>query len=217
VAVASFATLLAGAAQAAGRSMSGEGAAFPPFDPSHFASNLFWLAITFSALYWLMSKIALPRVGDHPGERANDLADLDQAAQMQAKAEETAQAYEKALAEARKNAQASPRRLATPAPRHRRARHAVEAELMPSSTRRKPPSPTPRPKAMSNVRGLGSEVAVAIVDQADRPGAQRTEASDAIDQAGARLRRVEMDTFWVGVASSSSSPSSSNSACRRRS
>ena len=56
LAVASFATLLAGAAQAAEQKHgeSGEGASFPPFDPAHFASNLFWLAITFAALYWLM-------------------------------------------------------------------------------------------------------------------------------------------------------------------
>ena len=40
-----------------------EGAGFPPFKTETFPSQLFWLAITFVALYLLMSRIALPRIG----------------------------------------------------------------------------------------------------------------------------------------------------------
>ena len=86
MAVASFATLLAGAAQAAEQQhgLSGEKASFPPFDPTHFASNLFWLAITFAVLYWLMSTVALPRLGAILEERADTIGrDLDHATQMQ--------------------------------------------------------------------------------------------------------------------------------------
>ena len=42
---------------------SERGKGFPPFDAHTFASQLFWLALAFIALYLLMSRIALPRIG----------------------------------------------------------------------------------------------------------------------------------------------------------
>src|SRR6516225_2444159 len=42
---------------------SEHGAGFPPFNAHTFASQLLWLALIFLALYLLMSRIALPRIG----------------------------------------------------------------------------------------------------------------------------------------------------------
>ena len=39
------------------------GGGFPPFDPSTFASQLLWLAITFGVLYLIISRAAVPRIG----------------------------------------------------------------------------------------------------------------------------------------------------------
>ena len=54
-------------------------AAFPPFESSTYLSQIFWLVIIFGLLYWLMSTIALPRVGAILENRRNriegDLAD----------------------------------------------------------------------------------------------------------------------------------------------
>ena len=36
---------------------------FPPFQKETFPSQLFWLAITFVALYVVMARIALPQIG----------------------------------------------------------------------------------------------------------------------------------------------------------
>ena len=190
LAVASFATLAAGAALDAEQKHgeSGEGASFPPFDPSHFASNLFWLAVTFAVLYWLMSKIALPRIGEILEERAGTIGrDLDQAAEMQAKAEEMAQAYEKALAEARKNAQGIAQTAReTGAKASDAQRHATEAELAAKLAQAEATIAKTKTEAMSNVRGLGSDVAVAIVTKLTGQAPSATEATEAVDQALAR-------------------------------
>lgn len=182
------ATLVAGAAQAATPSLSGEKAAFPPFDVATFAGQLFWLAITFGALYWLMSTIALPRVGAILEERANTIArDLDNAAKMQAKAEETALAYEAALTEARKNAQGiaqASRDAGAKASDERR--HAVEAELAAKLAKAEETIAAGKASAMSAVRGLGSEVAVAIVTKLTGKAPSASEASEAVDQVLAR-------------------------------
>jgi F-type H+-transporting ATPase subunit b len=182
------ATLVAGAAQAATPSLSGEKAAFPPFDVATFAGQLFWLAITFGALYWLMSTIALPRLGAILEERANTIArDLDNAAKMQAKAEETALAYEAALAEARKNAQGiaqASRDAGAKASEERR--HAVEAELSAKLEQAEATIAASKSTAMSAVRGLGSEVAVAIVTKLTGKAPSASEASEAVDQVLAR-------------------------------
>ncbi|MBN9445003.1 MAG: F0F1 ATP synthase subunit B' [Bosea sp.] len=190
LAVASFATLAAGAARAAEQTHgeSGEGASFPPFDPSHFASNLFWLAITFAVLYWLMSRIALPRIGEILEERAGTIGrDLDQAAEMQAKAEEMAQAYEKALAEARKNAQGIAQTAReTGAKASDAQRHATEAELAAKLAQAEATIAKTKTEAMSNVRGLGSDIAVAIVTKLTGQAPSAAEATEAVDQALAR-------------------------------
>ena len=49
----------------------GHGGAFPPFESSTFASQLVSLAIAFVALYLIVSRIALPRVGGTIDARAN--------------------------------------------------------------------------------------------------------------------------------------------------
>ena len=79
--------------------------AFPPFDPTHFSSQLFWLAATFIVLYLVMSRIALPRIGSVIEERRDKIADdLDRAAELKLESETAIAAYEKALADAKAKA-----------------------------------------------------------------------------------------------------------------
>jgi F-type H+-transporting ATPase subunit b len=81
---------------------------FPPFDPNVFAPQLIWLALTFGALYLLMSRIALPRIENIlEARRARIAADVDDAASMQGKAQAAGAAYEKTLADAKASAQAT--------------------------------------------------------------------------------------------------------------
>ena len=84
-----------------------EHTAFPPFDPSGFGGQLIWLAITFAALYLLMSRVALPQIGSILETRRTRIeGDLQEAERLRKETEKAAAAYEAALAEARRNAQA---------------------------------------------------------------------------------------------------------------
>jgi F-type H+-transporting ATPase subunit b len=82
-----------------------ETGAFPPFDPTWFPSQLFWFFLSFFVLYFLLSKVFLPRVGETIEERGARIADdLDQASRMQREAEEAEIAYNQSLADARAKA-----------------------------------------------------------------------------------------------------------------
>jgi F-type H+-transporting ATPase subunit b len=85
----------------------GEHGGFPPFDPATWGSQILWLAITFGALYYLMSRVALPRVGAILENRSNRIAgDLAAAGRLKDETDAAIAAYEQALAEARQNAHA---------------------------------------------------------------------------------------------------------------
>ena len=78
----------------------------PQFDPSTFAPQLFWLVVSFIAIYWLVSKVAVPRVGEVLEQRARVIQeDLDRAIQLKAETDAAAAAYEKGMADARAQAQ----------------------------------------------------------------------------------------------------------------
>ncbi|WP_442881851.1 F0F1 ATP synthase subunit B [Devosia sp.] len=79
---------------------------FPPFDPATFPSQLLWLTITFAALYLLMSRVALPRIGGILANRKGIIdADLAAADASRQKTDAAIAAYEAALAAAKSKAQ----------------------------------------------------------------------------------------------------------------
>lgn len=78
----------------------------PQLDSTWFASQLFWLALTFVALYLLMARTLVPRIEEVlEARQARLTGDLDRAAALKSQAEEARSIYEKALAEARASAQ----------------------------------------------------------------------------------------------------------------
>ncbi|MEO1309711.1 MAG: ATP F0F1 synthase subunit B [Pseudomonadota bacterium] len=79
----------------------------PQLDTSTYASQIFWLIVTFGVLYWFMSSIALPSIGGVIEERSDRIAaDLDAAAELNAEAEAAERGYEQALADAKAKASA---------------------------------------------------------------------------------------------------------------
>lgn len=99
-------TVLAEEASHAAEAAHSEGG-LPQMDVTTFPSQIFWLAVTFGLLYWIMSSLVLPRLGAAIEERRDRIADdLDRAAESKRMAEEAEAAYNRALADARAKAQA---------------------------------------------------------------------------------------------------------------
>jgi F-type H+-transporting ATPase subunit b len=84
----------------------------PQLDPSTFTTQLFWLFVTFMALFMVAWKVALPRITEVRNARQNRIDDLDKAEGLKSEAETVIEAYEKALAEAAAEAQALHRQAA---------------------------------------------------------------------------------------------------------
>ncbi|UEM21875.1 ATPase [Skermanella mucosa] len=78
----------------------------PQLDPTVFAPQLIWLAISFIALYFLMAKVALPKVAEVLEERQERITnDLDRASALREESAGVMEGYEKALTDARAHAQ----------------------------------------------------------------------------------------------------------------
>jgi len=109
----------------------GHGGAFPPFDPTFFASQLLWLAITFGLFYLLMARVAIPRLGAIIETRKNRIdQDLDEARRLKDEADHASAAYELELAEAKKRAHGIGQQARDEAKALAEGeRHRVEAEL----------------------------------------------------------------------------------------
>lgn len=77
----------------------------PQFDPTWFASQLFWLAIAFGVMYLVFSRRTLPDLSSIIENRKNHIqADLDQAEDLTSQAEGVQDAYESGLQGARDRA-----------------------------------------------------------------------------------------------------------------
>ena len=158
--------------------------AFPPFDPATFGSTLFWLLITFVTLYWLMSRVALPRVGGIIENRNETISvDLEKAALMQKKAEDAGTAYTTALSKAKANAvsigqQAKDAASAAASDR----RKAVEAEVASKIAAAEAQIATMKASAMTNVSSIATEAAVAIVERLTGVAPANAEVQKAVSE-----------------------------------
>ena len=162
---------------------SGGHIAFPPFNRETFASQLFWLAITFAVLYLLMARFALPRVGSIIEARRSKIeSDLAAAAQLKSNAEAAMAAYEQALAEARARAQTiggeTRAKLNAEA---EEARKKLEAELNSKLAEAEKTIGDTKAGAMRNVRGIAAEAAAAIVAKLTGSAPPDRVVSDALD------------------------------------
>lgn len=140
---------------------------FPPFDPSTFAPQLVWLAISFGALYLIMSRVALPRVASVLAERRERIRrDLAEAERLKAETDAALASYEKSLADARSKAQGLAKDMrdkvaAEMDSERRRVDDANAAKLAETEAR----IAGTKSRALANVDQLAAETAGAIVER----------------------------------------------------
>jgi F-type H+-transporting ATPase subunit b len=81
------------------------GAGMPQLDFNHFPNQIFWLVLALLAIYFILTRMALPRIGAVLAERAGTVTnDIAAAEDLRNRAKAAEAAYEKALADARSEA-----------------------------------------------------------------------------------------------------------------
>jgi F-type H+-transporting ATPase subunit b len=140
---------------------------FPPFQKDTFASQLVSLLIAFVALYLIVSRIALPRVGSLLDERQNAIdGDLAEAQKLKDASDSALKSYESELAAARSRAQAigaeTREKLNAASEAERKT---LEERLSVKLADAEKTIASTREAAMSNVRGIAADAAAAIVQR----------------------------------------------------
>jgi F-type H+-transporting ATPase subunit b len=156
---------------------------FPPFDKETFPSQLFWLAICFVLLYVVTARLVQPRVSGIIDGRKNRISgDLAEAARFKSESEQAMVAYEKALADARARAQAiaaeTHDRLQAEAERNRKS---LEEQLNARLAEAEKQIAATKTSAMTNVRGIATEAAAAIVTRLTGVAAPEPAVAAAVD------------------------------------
>jgi F-type H+-transporting ATPase subunit b len=156
----------------------------PQLDPTSFSPQLIWLAITFVVLFFLMAKVALPRVGAAIERRKEQIdGDLDRATKLKAEIDIVIQAYERALTEARAQANATVNetkdRLHEIAAKRQAAAIAALAEKTATAETR---IATAKAAALANVRTIALEAARAATSRLIGDEIDEAQIGSTVDQ-----------------------------------
>jgi len=79
-------------------------AGMPQLDPTYWASQVFWLAIIFSSIYFLIAKIFIPKIKDNIDSREDKIRkDLEEAHLLKEEADKKLKIYNASIDEAKMN------------------------------------------------------------------------------------------------------------------
>lgn len=157
----------------------------PQFDPSTFASQILWLAITFVALYFVMGRVVVPRIAEVLEARRRRIeANLEKAEAFKKEAAIAIAAYDQAVGTAREQARGlvaeTQARIAETAARQ-------EAELAKKLALRIAESESAIARAvedaLAGVRGAAAEAAIDAAARLIGERLDRAEAEKAVDAA----------------------------------
>jgi F-type H+-transporting ATPase subunit b len=162
----------------------------PQFEFQHWAGQIAWLLILFVVLYFLMSRVFIPRLRKVLDERTGTIAGaLEQARQVQEEANAQAAQAQAELAEARAKAQRLAADARAKAVAESNARQAAEDEkLAGRMAEAEARIRASRDAAMAHVSTIASDTASAIVEKLTgaAPKAADLNAALAAAKEGAR-------------------------------
>ena len=154
----------------------------PQLNPLDWAPQIIWLVITFSILYVLMKRVALPRIGSVIEARHARIAgDIEAADKLRRETQEAIAAYEQALAEAKARAQAVAREANNKLKDEMAAeRAALDRDLAARSAEAEKRIHQAMTAALKDVNQVASETAAEIVRSLIGVVPSKPEASAAV-------------------------------------
>ncbi len=160
--LASLAVLAAATAEATKQS-----GGLPQLYAPDFAPQLIWLAITFGALYFILSRWSLPRITEVIEERRDRIQrDLDEAERLKGETEKAIAAYEQEIAAARGRASSIARETREKlAAEVEDERTRVDAQVNAKLTEAEKRITEMKAKALAQVNEIASDTAASIVEK----------------------------------------------------
>lgn len=160
----------------------------PQLDVTTWPPQLIWLAITFLALYYIVSRMIIPRTGGVIHERKAKVEnDLAAAQKLKAETDRAIKAYEAALAEARQKANAiaaeNRERLGMEIDAKRAE---AEAALSASIAKSEKAIATSKEKALADVKSMASEIVSDIVTMLTGNKPSSADVADAVAKSAGK-------------------------------
>lgn len=142
-------------------------AGLPQLDISTYSAQTVWLVITFVMLYVVMSKVALPRIGEVLEERQNKIDDnLAKAEELKAQANAASDAYETSLSTARTKAHDAIRDVKEKAASEANARQsALNDKLQAQIAESEQAIAKARDEALAGITDVATDVASSVVEK----------------------------------------------------
>jgi F-type H+-transporting ATPase subunit b len=158
-------TVLAATAAEAAQEAAKSG--LPQLNTHTFSPQLFWLVLTFGLLFFLLSRIALPRIGDVITERADRITrDIEAAGRLKGDTDKALADYEKALADARAKASGIAKETREKLSAETEAKKAdVEKKLAAKMQDAEKRIQDTKSKALTAVNDIAAETAGAVVSK----------------------------------------------------
>jgi F-type H+-transporting ATPase subunit b len=157
----------------------------PQLDVSVWPPQLFWLAVTFLVLYFIISKIVIPRTGGVIASRKNQIdSDLAAAQRFKADTDRAVAEYEKALADARSKAHAIAQETRDKLTAEvDKERGKLDSQLAEKIAAAEKSIQATRTKALASVAELATDIAADIVNALTGAKVTKADAANAVAKA----------------------------------